>query len=122
MDTIVVPRDLKQLHKRLPPPSYDSDIVRPSVPPPSSSGAGGPPGVQRSSSWSQGAGIQVPAAPSSAPNSKPPTPSGGAQGIAPKLPSLPGGWVSAGAAAGRRRAAAATAVWCQGASCAAGRA
>eukprot|EP00198_Chlamydomonas_reinhardtii_P012499 XP_001701836.1 NimA-related protein kinase 1 [Chlamydomonas reinhardtii] len=80
MDTIVVPRDLKQLHKRLPPPSYDSDIVRPSVPPPSSSGAGGPPGVQRSSSWSQGAGIQVPAAPSS----------GGAQGIAPKLPSLPG--------------------------------
>ncbi|KAG2435017.1 hypothetical protein HYH02_012014 [Chlamydomonas schloesseri] len=81
MDTIVVPRDLKQLPKRLPPPSYDSDAAaaRPAAPQPPS--AGGPPGVQRSSSWSQGAAIQVPSsAPSSAPNSKPPTPSGGAQG------------------------------------------
>ncbi|PNH01947.1 Serine/threonine-protein kinase Nek7 [Tetrabaena socialis] len=72
MDTIVVPRDLKQLPKRLPPPSYDSDHAR---------GLGAAP--QRSaSSWSSSAG-----GPPSAPNSKPPTPTGQAPS---KFPSLPG--------------------------------
>ncbi|KAG2499664.1 hypothetical protein HYH03_002601 [Edaphochlamys debaryana] len=71
LDTIIVPRDLKQLPKRLPPPSYDTDASKAaasSVAGSSAGGGGGPSGQPRAASWSGG--------PSSAPSSKPPTPSG----------------------------------------------
>ncbi len=65
LDTIIVPRDLKQLPKHLPPPSYDTDRVAQSaaataapvavVPPAPAPAPSGPPGGQRAVSWSSGA-------------------------------------------------------------------
>ncbi|GFR49835.1 hypothetical protein Agub_g11775 [Astrephomene gubernaculifera] len=87
LDTIVVPRDIRQLPKHLPPPSYDTDAVRPAVSaPPTTSGAAAPsaPAASSAAAPSSSSASSVPsaaphhracswsgAAPSSAPSAAP---------------------------------------------------